>query len=57
MRSWNNRNVNGRSGELFNTALLLYERKYYQLIEKETPLDAHKDHLREELDRYIVYIR
>ena len=37
MRSWNRRNVNGRSGELLSTALLLYERTY-QLIEgKGTP--------------------
>jgi hypothetical protein len=37
MRSWNKRNVNGRSGELFSTALLLYERRYQFIRKKETP--------------------
>ena len=49
MRSWNNRNISGRSGELFSTALLLYKMKPQLriLILKEKG-DSHKHHLHEE---------
>lgn len=50
MRSWKKRNVNGRSGELFRTALLLLERRNQQLIKIGDSLDAHEDHLRKELE-------